>query len=299
MTLFSYSAFGLSIRSELELPELVEGSAPFDVTIRFGTVPENLDEPTGRGVLYQVTPTQLLLKIPENADYLVSRGEEIVIQRAPEVTDAQVRLYLLGGGFGALLHQRGMLPIHGSAIATPRGAVIFAGPSRRGKSTLAWAFHRRGYRILCDDVSTVGFDENGMPLVYPAYPQINLWADVLDRDGTPHADLQAVHPKVEKYGLPARESFDPAPIPLFAIYLLETTNTNELSVTPIKGMEKLRILAINTYRPRYVRGMGKGAEHFRLATRAGQNLRARRVVRPVNSFILDALADLIEKDFAG
>jgi hypothetical protein len=44
--------------------------------------------------------------------------------------------------------------------------------------------------------------------------------------------------------------------------------------------------------------MGKRAAHFQAATTAGKFLRACRVVRPMTPFQLDALADLIEKDWA-
>lgn len=295
---FSYTAFGLGISSEIELVELLESSAPPDVTIAYGEVPEDLPEPTGQGVFYQVLPDRFLLKVPDAARYLVTDGNSIVIQREPYTSDAQVRLFLLGSAFGALLHQRGALPIHGSAIATPRGAVIFSGPSGRGKSTLAWEFHRRGYRHLSDDVSTVNFID-GKPFVYPAYPQMSLWADVLEKQGRTREGLRALHPELQKYALPTREAFDPTPVPLFAVYVLQTTNQDEFELTPLKGLDKLQILAANTYRPRFITAMGKRVEHFKAATTAGQTLITRRITRPVHPFRLAELADLVEKDFTG
>lgn len=47
-----------------------------------------------------------------------------------------------------LLYQRGILPLHGSTIETPQGAVMFAGVSGSGKSTLAASFHAHGYAVL-------------------------------------------------------------------------------------------------------------------------------------------------------
>lgn len=296
VTLFTYSAFGLQISSALELPELISGVAPFDVQVSFGPVPEQLSGAALRGVWYQVLPDQFLLDVPGSGRYLVRDGNSITIEPAPGATDAQLRLYLLGSAFGALLHQRGALPIHGSSIETPRGAVIFTGPSGRGKSTLAWEFHRRGYRHLSDDVSVVGFDENGKPRVYPAYPQLSLWADVFDKQGQSHDALQTVHPDLQKFALPTRAHFDPTPAPLHAVYILQTTNTETFEIQPIKGLEKLQILIANTYRPRFVAGMGKRTAHFQLATTAGQFILTRRVTRPVEPFQLKQLADLVEKD---
>jgi hypothetical protein len=71
------------------------------------------------------------------------------------------------------------LPLHASAIETPHGAVSIAGEIGCGKSTLAAVFHRRGYRVLADDVCAVSLNGVGQPIVIPAYPQLNLCAGVL------------------------------------------------------------------------------------------------------------------------
>ena len=102
-----------------------------------------LQDPGGQGVLYQSAPRQFLLKISRVARYLVSDGNEIIVDPEPDADLSAIRLFLFGSAFGALLHQRGILPLHGSAIVTSRGAVVFAGVSGSGKSALACAFHRQ------------------------------------------------------------------------------------------------------------------------------------------------------------
>ena len=135
-----YTAYGLQIESQLALPELLPSTVrTTDVAIRYGAVPSSLDNPTGQGIVYQAKPGQLLLTLDGIANYLVSDGTEITIARAPGSRDDDVRLFLLGSAFGALLHQRSVLPLHGSAVATPHGAAVFVGHSGYGKSTLAAA----------------------------------------------------------------------------------------------------------------------------------------------------------------
>ena len=56
---------------------------------------------------------------------------------------------------GAILMQRKILPLHGSAIAIDGKAYAIVGDSGAGKSTLASAFLKRGYQLLSDDVITV------------------------------------------------------------------------------------------------------------------------------------------------
>ena len=47
---------------------------------------------------------------------------------------------------------RGDFSLHAAAVEMGSGAVLFAAPSRYGKTTLALAFHRQGYRILSEDL---------------------------------------------------------------------------------------------------------------------------------------------------
>src|SRR5271165_534370 len=167
MSCFQYRAYGLSIDSDFALPELAPvGQTPWsaagalaglcaptrevgqgadcgpggpphqpDVTIRAGSVSETLDQPYAVGVLYRAAPGRFLLSIPGIARYLALDGRMIVIDRAAGADDADVRVFLLASVFGALLHQRGVLPLHGSAVAAGPGAVLFLGASVSGKST--------------------------------------------------------------------------------------------------------------------------------------------------------------------
>jgi hypothetical protein len=50
-----------------------------------------------------------------------------------------------------LLAERGDLVVHASAVETPAGAVLFAGPSGRGKSTTVAALSRLGVPVLAED----------------------------------------------------------------------------------------------------------------------------------------------------
>lgn len=274
MALHHYAAFGFTIVSELELPELLPGrEGPGQVSVRLAGVPENLPEPAGRGAWYQVSPGQLLLKVPAAARYLVSAGEQILVEPAPGASDTEVRLYLLGSALAGLLHQRGMLPIQGSAIATPRGAAIFAGPSGHGKSTLAWELNRRGYPLVSDDVAVIDLDR-GRPVVHPAYPKLNRWVDSTQ---TPSAA---------------------SALPLFAVYILDVAHTSAPAITRLTGLETLQALTVNTYRRQFLDGLGTRSSHFRLVSAAASGLRACRVARPAQPFEVRPVADLIEKDVA-
>ena len=80
---------------------------------------------------------------------------------------------------GALLHQRGLLAIHGSAVRNDKNTCIITGKSGVGKSSLAAGLLELGYTLVADDISVIGNLENGGFFVHPGIPSLKLWKDVL------------------------------------------------------------------------------------------------------------------------
>jgi hypothetical protein len=267
------------------------------VVVRYGDVPVALSDPRERGVLYQAQPGQFLLRLNGIANYLVTDGTTITIEPAPTSDAANVRVFLLGEAFNALLHQRGVLPLHGSAIATPWGAVAFVGHSGHGKSTLAGALYQRGYRLLSDDLCVVR-TETGSPMASPAYPALRLWADMLHQLAG-NGSCQRVRAGLEKYYLPTGERFATEAVPLVAVYELTTTNTEELSLSRLDNSDKLAVLVTHTHRGRLLDGLGVRGAHFRQASLVAHQVRVSRVRRPQEPVRLDALVALIESDMQG
>ncbi len=72
-----------------------------------------------------------------------------------------------------LLAERGDLVIHASAVDTEAGAVLFAGPSGRGKSTTVAALARAGLPTLAEDGLVVELAGGG-PLAWPGARGIRL-----------------------------------------------------------------------------------------------------------------------------
>jgi len=141
-----YTAFGLQIASEPELPGLMPGAGIPDVTIRFGEVPEHLPEPLkGKGVAYEISGDHFLLRVPGVARFLVSRGQEMLIERENGTDDIDISLFTINTPIGALLYQRGFLPMHASAIEINGGCVMFTGVSGVGKSTILTSLYQHGY----------------------------------------------------------------------------------------------------------------------------------------------------------
>jgi hypothetical protein len=144
-----YEVFGLKIRSEIPLPELqpMENPNDPDVTIRRSPVA------AWRNGL-EKWDDALVLAVPEVGRYRIEGGDEILVDQDRGAPDRNLRLFLLGSAFGALLHQRGLLPLHANAVQIDGKAVAFMGASGAGKSTLAAWFYDQGYRIIAEKHSS-------------------------------------------------------------------------------------------------------------------------------------------------
>lgn len=293
---YCYAAFGLTVASDLECPELMPGSGPPDVTIRRGSVPTDLPNPTASGVRYQAAPGRLLLTVDGVARYLIQDGTTITIDAAPEATDHDLRVFLLASALGALLHQRRLLTLHASAVKVGDGCVAFLGRSGIGKSTLAMAFRHRGYPVLTDDLSVITFDDHNQAWVQPGIPQSKLWLDSLARFGVDPDGLQPIRPALEKRAVPLDERFHTEPLPLRRIYVLHSSNRDEIKLRPLTGPNRFLPLKTHTYRFQYLDGLGLQTPHFQKVAALAQQIPVTRVVRPMHPFRLKELVDQLEAD---
>jgi len=128
-----------------------------------------------------------MLHVSKRCRFLIENGRYIFIDRgaAPgqveqiNVSDARIRLLILGTAMGVLLHQRGMVPLHLSSVSCPRGVFGFSGVSGDGKSTLAALMHS-DYKcgMFSDDVAA--FDPNcEQTVLKPGPRRLKLWDDAL------------------------------------------------------------------------------------------------------------------------
>ena len=262
---FNYSLFGLHIRSELRLPELPAADLTSEpqVQIRFGRVPEAAEaglRTIGRGAQ---------LSIEAIARYAITDGSQIMIDREPDVPDANVRLYLLGSAMGILLHQRGLLPLHANAVEIEGKAYAFTGASGAGKSTLATWFHDHAYRIIADDVCAISFDSNQQPFVEPGLPRLRLWREALEVSGREVSRFErsyAGDDSWDKFDVPLPwETSVQSPIELAGVYLLK--NGDALAIDRLQGIEATEAIFANTYRGNYVPAAGNVQKHWEACVR--------------------------------
>src|SRR5262249_30354623 len=204
-----YRFGGLRIASDFPLFGLHvcqnESEARCEVVIRCAHIPEEVTSATAKFAAGRYSGTyngDLLLDSPPVGRFLLRAGQEILMDLAPSSDDENVRAYLLGGVFGALCHQRGITPLHASAIALADGCVAFVGASGAGKSTVIAALARRGHEIVADDECFLELDFNGAVQAWPGISRIRLWEDVRAALGYDGPAIERVIQGSNKYLVP-------------------------------------------------------------------------------------------------
>jgi hypothetical protein len=289
---FRYRSHGITLESELELPELQPAAAsePVDVAIRYGAVPERLDGRVTHGPGYQAAPGRYLLQVPRLARYWVGDGREVQIEPRPGAAAADLRVFVLSSVMGALLHQRGALPIHAGAVSAAGCCVLFAGASGAGKSTLTAAFHDRGYGVVSDDISVISFDASGAPHVHPGGRRVKLCADALERVGASLGERNR-DGRTSKYSLAVPGVAPPAPPRLTRIFVLEGRAAGTPALRVLSGHSRANAVFGATYRRRLMHALGRRTSHF---AQCSALVRSVEVVSATRTARLDQLSELVD-----
>ncbi len=185
---------------------------------------------------------------------------------------------------------RGDFPLHAAAVEIGSGAVLFGAPSRYGKTTLALAFHRHGYRVLSEDLVCCRSGTSCEVLPGPALVRVR--TDVYD--GCPPRGMHVVVARPDRtyLGLDEDRKGSSAPVPIRAIVFLR--EADDLKIEPAAASVALADiwhlnfrLPTNEFR----------ARSFQQLTRLAGAVPAWNVYRPLRLASLDATVALIAAHF--
>jgi hypothetical protein len=286
-----YRVFGLKVRSDIALPELFEdkgGEVPDVVIARGAVAPPEEDAPG-----LHVVDGALVLVIAEVGRYRIEEGRRITVDAHADVPDRNVRLFLLGSAFGALLHQRGLLPLHANAVEIDGKAVAFMGESGAGKSTLAAWFHDHGYRVLADDVCVVRFDEDGQAMACAGLPRLRLWREALEvtgRDPAAYTKSLAGNQEIEKFDVPLSQSAMSNRL-LGGLFLLSVGE--EFAIESLQGIDAAAAVIEHTYRGAFLAATGTADQHWSACLRLVRTTPVFNLIRTRRLDRLDEEARLV------
>ncbi len=294
MPVFTYYIFGLYINSPLEIPELEEVAAnAFDVLVQYGKVPDHLDHIISSGGLFEAGEQEFLLKLPQIGKYLVKNGDQITIDPKQGASQDEILLFLLGSVMGALLYQRGYLPLHGSAVEVNGKALIIIGISAAGKSTLAAALNQAGFPIISDDLSAITLNDSGKCVILKGIPFIKLWKDTVNIL-YPVGSFCKVRPQINKYKIPLG-NIDKVrvEIPIDSIVNLAARNEPSYRMRKISGAEKFSVLRDHAYRDQLIKGMGIMEHHFQMLIKLANQTEVFLLERPSIPMDIHSLRDYV------
>jgi hypothetical protein len=294
--LYSYTAYGLGLHSVLALPELVAADAAPDVVIRLGEVERTPEEAEKPGACFRATAGEVGLFWEGVGVFLVREGAEIVVDPAPGVEERVLRLFILGPSLGVLLHQRGFLILHASAVVVNGAAVAFVGGSGWGKSTTAAALHKRGHGIVADDVVAVFVDDEVDPIVFPGFPQLKLWPEAAESLGEVPEMMPRLHPLGEKRARRDARGFPQASLPLTCIYVLAEGEAQEIE--DLHSQEAFVEIVRHSYVVRLLEATGARTLHFNQCAMLVRRVPIRRLKTHRSLAALPDLAKLVEEDVA-
>lgn len=289
---YRYKAFNLNVFSQIPVTGLAENfSETPDIVIREGIIPEKIENPLNRGVLFQAGENEFLLHVNGLAKFYVQNGRTITVDIKDNEARNDVSAFILGTVFGALLHQRRLLPLHGSAILFREKGIIFSGNSGAGKSTLAAAFIEKGAKLLADDISLVGFEKE-QPQIIPAFPGMKIWEDSLKELGKNPKHYNPIRKDLKKYLYPVKK-FHTQTAGINHIFIISSHNFETFEIRDIQGIEKFNLLKNNTY---FFRGMNKTGileKHFQLCNTLARKVNVTHITRPNSGFMIDRLVENI------
>lgn len=251
-----------------------------DVKVRQADSVRTVEHPTVERSWIRLNENEFWMSVKNVGTFYACNGKEVEFSPEPGVTLEPVELYLNGSVYGAILHQRGILPIHGSSFAYTNKGVMLCGDSGAGKSSLTAAMCLNGDAgFLTDDVTPIQFNNN-RPVVMGKSDRIKLWDDSLNQLSQPKDGLRQIRPEDKKYYVDF-DSQKQHSFPLHEILVLKKTENSEPAAEEMSGQEAFSVLREEIYRLYYLEGMPeKKAIYFKQLAAICNHCRIRKINRP-------------------
>jgi hypothetical protein len=236
------SLYGFEVKSELPLRRLnAAAGTRGELTVARAAEPLAAPErePTGSLVTddghcwfasYELDRSECLLQMPPTGSFLLQpdRGRVVVDSNGGDLQLLEHRI--ASSAICTLLSKRDDLVLHAAAVETGGQAVVFCGPTMRGKSTLAQALGKAGCRLLGEDGVAIELGGAG-PVAHPGARGVRVRSD--DANGVTRTDL-----------LPDPGPGEPGPCPVAAVVLLEERGV-EFAAKPLPPARALALLTPN------------------------------------------------------
>jgi energy-coupling factor transporter ATP-binding protein EcfA2 len=293
--MYCYTAYGFTVESDLIFPELETSKGNVDVVIRQKEIETPDSWLENKGIRTLVSLSSIIVGISDIANFEIVDGKYIYYQPKSTFHEGKARLYILGIAFSAIIHQRGLLPLHASALEKNGKAILICGESGAGKSTTAAALLKHGFSLLSDDISLVRINEQ-KPEVVAGFPHMKLWPESVELLDMNMADMSEFAPDIVKKGLRLQHSSQHESVEIIALCYL-FVKEEVMQKTVIQGVEKVKTLIDNTFRLRFVNDTGQHQAYFNTTSRLASCVNMLSISRPTNKNSLSELTSIINNFF--
>lgn len=218
--MFRYSVYGLTIASDLELRGLRAcASTPGSDDVQIRSQPSAFASAPGKGNWHHLGPQESQLLWEGVGSFLIRDGCSISYHEHQGAVSGCLGQALLGPAMGLLLQQRGLMPLHASALAIDGVAIGIAGDSGMGKSTTAHALHERRHRLVTDDIAALSCRGDEV-IIPPGHAALRLWPDSLLRVSANPSVHERIHADTEKRRIELSDGLAVEPLRLAGIVVL-------------------------------------------------------------------------------
>jgi hypothetical protein len=293
--MYCFSVHGLVVHSEIFFPELIESNGIPDAFICF----EKIEQPSGSRVsinCLQANAQEVHLFWDEVGMMLVRNGREIIVDAIPDIELDKLRIFLLGIALAVLLHQRGLLILHASAVAINGGIVAFIGDKGWGKSTTTAALHQQGHSMVTDDLLVLDMNQPAAPIVFPGFPQLKLFPDSASAVGHAPATLRQLYSTATKYARRITDGFTQTPLPLDRIYVLGVGSVH--AIEPIHGQSAFTELVRHSFVAKILQATDTAQAHFQHCAELARYTPVYQLQRQPSLQDLPVIVQLIEQHCA-
>lgn len=298
-----YKVFGYIFRCEYEIPQLykINPTDEYDVDIFIGQMPDEILEAVKKEIDFPC--------IGWDKDYFWLHNDYGIFAiydagkiyaKSPSLENELYLLqFVMGYGIALYAHIHNRIAIHCGCVAIDNKCLLISGDSGAGKSTLTHELIASGATMLSDDIAAIGYHNDNIPLVFPAFPQQKLCRDAALKKGYNLDELVYIDPEKDKFAVIQTDNFCSNPVPLHTIIYMECyepTKKDEpakLQITKLEGFQKVATVINNLYLGSLIATLGLSAESFQLCVDLIKDCQVYRIRRPMGQNTLPEIKEFI------
>lgn len=242
--MYYYKLYGQIVESDTEFRQLViSEDHKASITIHSGPIPDDIRDKENT---YEFSDNYSWLS--NRTCYLVIKnGNEIIYELKSGKSHAYMLAFILGYGMSMLHLQRSEISIHCSALSYNNKAVLVAGNSGSGKSTITTALLDRGCKLMADDMAVIK-TESSSTIAYPAFPYQKLCRDAAIDNGYNLDELIYIDEDKDKFLIPFEGDFSTSGKEIAAMFvLIGEINSEKVMTRQVTGISKISALADNLF----------------------------------------------------